>query len=435
MTLANQNVYRTKPTLKLSDCLMWCLAVWPLFWNLWGAFRITAAYAGSVSVYLLWGITLVYALQRRRAKVTYLYTWFLFIVTVGIELLIHPSFSALYDLSVILCGVLFCVFSTDRRINYPMILRCMVACGLVVSISVILDSTLGIFRNWLIYLYTDELQNTKLTLAATGGIIPHTGSAGGFIYAGLAAYITQIRQKRRQRMRIGNWVIIFIFGVSALLIQKRGFLVDTFLSVLALRLIQFNYKGKKSFNLGHTIKRVCSLAVIVAALFFIYYKVELVREAFDSIVSRFTTGDKTLSGRTDLYALALSLYAGHALTGIGWGRFKSNTLGLFGVAGKTYAVHNVYLQLLCETGIIGLGMFLLCVISTLVYGILKYRKIMHSNQHDKEKNLLQFGLFLQFFFLVYCMSGNPLYDYNFLITYFIGIIFTLVPIYRRRVDL
>ena len=102
-------------------------------------------------------------------------------------------------------------------------------------------------------------------------------------------------------------------------------------------------------------------------------------------------------------------------------------MGFFGLADISYAVHSVYIQLLCETGIAGLVPFLLSAVSSLIYGMRKYRKILKSGKYIQEKVIVELGIAIQIFFLAYCASGNPLYDYNFCITYFIGIMLTLIP--------
>lgn len=422
-------VFQRKETLKMSDFLMWCFAVWPLFWNIWGTFKITTLIGPSISIYILWAITLMYALLHRRLRISYLFIWFAFLGVVAAESFRQPSL-VIVDLSVILCGVLFCIFAMNRNLNYQMLIKCLFFCGLIISISVIIDNTLGIFSNALINLYTEEAKFVKLRLNVTGGLLPHTGSAGCYIFSGLAAYIIQTRLKGKSGQRLGNWMMIIIFGISALLIQKRGFLVDAIVSIVLIKFIELSPDDLMAININiqNTIKKILLVLFVAVVVVFLYYRVELIHEAFDSLINRFTTEDGTMSGRTDLYSLAFSLYNGHTLTGIGWGRFRANTLGIFGVADATYSAHNVYIQLLCETGILGLGAFLLSAVSTLFYGISKYRRIIVLDYYDKEKSILQLGLFMQLFFLTYCMTGNPLYDYNFLITYFIGIIFALVPV-------
>ena len=89
----------------------------------------------------------------------------------------------------------------------------------------------------------------------------------------------------------------------------------------------------------------------------------------------------------------------------------------------TSDVHNVFLQVLTETGIIG---FLLFSIMTLYSLFSTYRKIKLTIKFKHKKNhfsltLLTLSLYIQLFFLLYCITGNPLYDTSFLLTYFFGL--------------
>ena len=316
----------------------------------------------------------------------------------------------------------------QKEIDYRIILKGLYLCGLIVSLSVILDSTLGVFRNQLIHLYTEESIEVKLRLTASGGLLPYNSSAGCFIYSGAVAYIALVKLKRNKLRLIRNGAVLLIFVVAALLIQKRGFIVDTAAAIAGIMVLRIRKENFKAIHPGKLFKTICYFVMVLIIMIIIYNNVAFVREAFDSLVERFTASDDTYSGRTDLYQLAFSLYKGHALTGIGWGQYRANTLGIFGLEDATYAVHNVYIQLLCETGIIGLSAFLIAAGTTIIYGIKKYRKFVRGEVQKKKKNIIELGIFLQLFFLAYCMSGNPLYDYNFCITYFIGILLTLIPL-------
>lgn len=418
---------RKAKTIILNDLFIGCFALWPLFWNVWGVFRFTATIGTSIPLYTLWMITAFVVLFSRRFKISFLFVWFLFLGVVAIESISRLR-AVIFDLSVILCGVLVCVLMVKRRADYRLILNCLYVCGFVISLCVIFDSTLGIFRNGLINFYTEQSREVKLRLTATGGLLPYNASAGCFIYSGLAAYISLNKLKRNNIKRIKNWVVILIFGIAALLIQKRGFIVDTFFAIAVVLVLQIKKEDLKTIRFQRLVKRIFSLIATLFAFALIYYKVPFIRDAVDSLIQRFTASDDIYSGRGDLYELAFILYRGHTWTGIGWGSYRINTLGIFGLEDMTYSVHNVYIQLLCETGIIGLTAFLIAVVTTIIYGMKKYRKLIKAGIHSQERIFVELGLFMQLFFFAYCMSGNPLYDYNFCITYFVGIMLTLAPI-------
>lgn len=411
---------------KSSNLLLCCLAVWPLFWNLWGVLKVTAQY-WQVPMICLWGITILTFVCHGRFRLSYPFLWFLFLGIVLAESISNPKV-VVYDLSVIFCGAVFCVLMKECQVNYDRVLSCLVMCGFIISVSVILDTTLEIFKEYLIKIYTSESKSVKLTMERSGGLLPHTGSAGGYIYTGAAAYIahTVIRRKNIKSMR--SLLAIAILGLSALMIGKRGFILDTAVGFLFLKVIRLRRKDLLAVNVKQQIRRLASVVIAVLVCFVLYFSVSLVRESVDAMWARFQSEDGTYSGRTDLYAYAFTLYRGHYLKGIGWGQYRKNTTGFFGVANASYAVHNVYIQLLCETGILGLGTFLAAALTSLFYAVKKYRKLLLSEGQPTAKAVLELGIFMQVFFLTYCMSGNCLYDYNFCITYFIGILLTVISV-------
>lgn len=416
-----------KRTINLYDLLLCCFAVWPFLWNVWGVLRFTASISVSAPIYILCGITIAMLFLSVRIKVSFLFSWFLFLGVIVAESMSRLG-AIKMDWFVILCGAMICILMMQREADYKLILKYLYIVGLVVSVAVVLDNVFGLFKEGLIDLYTEESKAVKLRLAATGGILPHTASAGCFIYSGLAAYIGLTEEKGRKLNGINSLVTIGIFSLAALLIQKRGFILDVAIVIVLIRIFQLQREDLRTVKIQGQLRKTASVILIAILLVVVYNKVPLVHDSVDSLIDRFTSDDDTYSGRTELYSLAFSLYTGHELTGIGWGVFRLNTVGFFGRADVSYAVHNVYIQLLCETGIIGLISFLIPVIVSLLYAIKKYRRIAKNRIVSLEKTSVETGLFLQLFFLGYCMTGNPLYDYNFCITYFIGVLLTLIPI-------
>lgn len=381
-------------------------------------------------MYCLWGMTALMVVASGRFKLSFLFTWFLFIGVVIAESIAHP-FAVVYDLSVILCGALFCILVKGCQVNYRSIVKCLAVCGFFVSLCVVLDTSTGLFRTQLIDLYTNWAKSTKLSLQRSGGILPQTGSAGGYIYSGAAAYITHRSINGKSLKSVGCWITIAMFGLSALMIGKRGFILDSVLAILFIQAIQLRKQDISRFKIRRLLQGAAWMLLIALAAMTLYWQVDIVRESVDQLIEKFASEDGSYSGRTDLYMFAFTLFRGHYLKGIGWGQFRKKSTGFFGIADATYAAHNVYIQLLCETGILGLCVFLIAAASSLAYAVKKYRNMVHTGSTGPGKAVMELGFFLQMFFLAYCMHGNPLYDYNFCITYFIGILLTVITVPER----
>ncbi len=80
--------------------------------------------------------------------------------------------------------------------------------------------------------------------------------------------------------------------------------------------------------------------------------------------------------------------------------------------------HNIYAQMWVEQGIIGLGILL----AAIFYNIYITHIRMMKNIKWEAKNIsYYFSLFIQVFIIIYGFFGNPIYDYNIAITYFLAI--------------
>ncbi len=408
-----------------SELLLICFAVWPLFWNLWVSFRYTVNLRASFPREFLLILTIIAMLSAKRLGKSFLYVWLIYFASLLPSVPRSSGSILLPDILIIVCGFLFCLAVQQRNIDTDIVIRCIYLCGLFVAVTVLIGAITNLFRTSLLSLYTDSAQNVMLRSRsmANGGIVPYTASAGCFICSGLGAFYTLQRQKRRS---ILTWAILAVFVLAFFLLQKRGFVLDIVLALFVIWILGWRFDTVHRATLNRQIRFVLALTVVAVIAVVSYYHVELFRTAVDSLLGRFSSGDETLSGRTLLYALAWKYFLSHPFLGIGWGRYRRNTAGIFNIySTSTYEVHNVYLQLLCETGIIGLTAFLIAVGVTLHHGIKKYRSKIKADTRDREYYTLQLGLYLQLFFLFYCLSGNPLYDYNFLITYFMGVLLTV----------
>lgn len=132
------------------------------------------------------------------------------------------------------------------------------------------------------------------------------------------------------------------------------------------------------------------------------------------------------NSRNDIHAVAWKLWGESAYTklfGIGWGEFKQN----FTLFKNTSQVHNIYLQLLCETGITGVVCFvsvqLICLFSSVHLFIRFFR------ENSSRRDLIGFSITGQFVFGVYGFTGNPLYDSTCYLMYFMMI--TILIVVRR----
>ncbi|WP_317437431.1 O-antigen ligase family protein, partial [Thomasclavelia spiroformis] len=108
------------------------------------------------------------------------------------------------------------------------------------------------------------------------------------------------------------------------------------------------------------------------------------------------------NGRFFLFEEMFKIFVSRPITGIG----PLSTFSYY----NDYLGHNVYLQVLCEMGVIGFVALLYMLISGLKYRI----------NVLKRKNATDFdflALFIQLFIIIYGFFGNPIFSYVFIIPY------------------
>ena len=111
------------------------------------------------------------------------------------------------------------------------------------------------------------------------------------------------------------------------------------------------------------------------------------------------------TGRFDMYKEAYRLYVDNSYFPIGWGQYAKST---------NYhhpALHNDYLQLFFETGMLGLFLIIMPNIIFLIKSI----KFVNKKHNEISVIILIFNLF----FMTYSLTGLPHYDVEVYMIYFI----------------
>ena len=241
------------------------------------------------------------------------------------------------------------------------------------------------------------------------GIANHYSQNGtyiSFVFIVLAAvWIFQKTEGRKSDLKLTVLCIISLFAL--ILTGKRGHFL---FSIIALVIVYFVANPKQMS--GRAFKIIVVLAAGFAALYISSFFVKPIAV----LLQRFSTAgsDAQSEARFDMWALAWEHFKRHPILGIGWGGFKYQySVTLYkDWLGEEYMylnAHNVYVQLLCESGIVGFTTYLigfLAVLKRTFNGLLKRKDL----SLDARK-VLYVSLAGQIFILIYNMTGNALYDF------------------------
>ncbi len=211
------------------------------------------------------------------------------------------------------------------------------------------------------------------------------------------------RKKRRD-------LFFFLILTGALLLSGKRAHVIFGLTALYCSYYIYNSDKKKSRlwkGLGVLLGSGC---LYVVASYFV--------PAFSNIITRFVDsadqGDLTL-GRTAVWGQAILMFKQHPVFGMGWEQYVHQ-------GGWLWNIHNIYIQLIIETGMIGFVVYLLWFAYNLfvTWKLYKYARD-HNGQYDiMDLCFINYSLAMQILFMLYGFTGNPLYDKEMYVPYFIA---------------
>lgn len=234
------------------------------------------------------------------------------------------------------------------------------------------------------------------------GFAVHYSSNGMFLslLCGISFAIFLNRKKKGKLLP----AILLIASVIALFLTAKRAHVLFSLATMLLVYYFHNSKNKQS-----RIVKIIGIVIIGVVLFIIVG--QFIPE-MQNVINRFIEAERSgdiLNNRSDLYEYAIQLFLSNPIFGCGWGSYKYLRDANFNDYNHA---HNVFLQLLAETGIVGFVIFVVLFAVMLINCAKVYIAICKNDLKVTllEKRICCFAAYIQCFFILYCFSGNPLYD-------------------------
>ena len=159
--------------------------------------------------------------------------------------------------------------------------------------------------------------------------------------------------------------------------------------------------------------------VLVLAMFPLWKHLPVLSRIAEFVEGVFSGRDLNglTNGRIRMYERAIQLWTENIWLGIGWVNFRR--MGWIPSNPDThwfkyFDVHNCYLQLLCETGIIGFTLFM----ALLVWACVALVKNFLKNKKDEK---MHFAIYYFVFFVCYALVEPSLYTDSYLMLFFMAI--------------
>lgn len=252
------------------------------------------------------------------------------------------------------------------------------------------------------------------------GIAPSYSTNAVYISFGFCTAVSLFMNSAKRKQ-----FIAILISISALLLTgKRSQLI---VSVFALLLMYYLYNSDKKVG---RIFKLCGIAIVSLVIFFI--SVHFVPELATFIIRFQQTaemGDITL-GRTARFAESFQVFLENPMLGIGW---NGSSYYFAQSTGNFINVHNIYIQLLCETGIIGSALYFSFFIYNYIIAWRMIKRVKRSGYTSYVKAEICAAFMIQTFTLLYGMTGNPIYDFQTLFPY-VASCGIIIFYYRNRND-
>lgn len=200
--------------------------------------------------------------------------------------------------------------------------------------------------------------------------------------------------------------ILFVLSAIALVMtQKRAHTLFGVMAILAgYYFCNVTGRSRKSLRFLKIAMIICLLAVgiEIAAV----YSTQL-----SQLLERFAAAgeDKSSIARKAMRDMAFELFKSSPVNGIGWGAYGYQYKIVF-KSTFTLDAHNVYVQMLCETGVVGFCIFIATIAYTLLNAV-SCTKL--KNLSVEEYIAVIYALMIQIFVLLYSITGNCIYDITF----------------------
>ena len=345
-------------------------------------------------------------------------------VLAGIVLLHNASFDhGIYFDSIRLVAVIVLTFVLSQQTYWEdSAIKIMAALGMVhVAATILFFLSNDLFSSTVLNLFEFPPVGSNNGLEGFhSGLSDHYSLNG--TYCGVTTIIlgsqliTNLATKSKVKIPM---IVLFVASFVALLLtSKRAHLL---FSVIALVGIYYVVNPEKREN---KIFKLILLA-LVALL-----GVAILIESGSPLATTFTrfmqsSGEDISNGRFIMWLLAIEEFVNNPIVGLGWQGYRYSYAENLFVAGnyaggedlegfKYLDTHNVYLQVLCETGIIGFVFFLMAIILPLLTALRLVR--IYLNDHNVVLiRQLAFSIGIQIFMLVYCFTGCCINDITFLI--------------------
>lgn len=359
-------------------------------------------------IYIIF-LFLIYSLKKSNSSIRKIESSNVKLVMTAVFVLIVQSFGLFYCLELrltarfILYFIVYCVcifFCLDDR-SYLNLLNMIEFWAFVLSISIVVSSVMG---SSFVTAFSFWLNNESRMLLDVGygqysGLVGDRAFASMAMFTGISLQLADIFSKRKIDLK--NLIYVLAGIVGLFLTGKRIVLLMLAVGMAVALLISNGLRIKR------IIMRVCVIVGLVSIL--VLYFVPNAQIILIRLLM--SLSDTTYNGRTAFWNVAVEMFDKKPILGWGMGSYIPYN-EKYGTGIRQYT-HNMYLQLLSESGLLGTGLLLIffAVFIYVTIRLLRYYEAEYLRENvSSECKLCYFSLMIQLGFLIYGITGYPYYN-------------------------
>lgn len=289
--------------------------------------------------------------------------------------------------------------------------------GLFHAFGIILEKLFpALFAKYIYTRYPEEMFGRLTHAYYMTGFQREVAFVSAYIIAALGVCIYYNKSSRTNRFKITFLIIALI------LTNKRAF---TIFPVMAFA-IEYSIWHRLRINKKMITSCVGVLIVVVICCIVFKDKIEQM-----SIIQRMTAtleaaeeGEDVMTGRGVLWEASFQLFLQKPILGIGW-RKTEDLIRLIVYSSIPLSSHNIYIQLLTETGLVGIVIYLRAFINTLKHSIQCDLNPCTTNDNFDTIGIIRYSLYYQLFFFLYGITGVNYVDRPYLVMLIISVFFLI----------
>lgn len=384
----------------LLDCSL-CVGAYFLWIDAWSF--ITVTYLVLVSV-LSFCVNYRSTSALRIEKIHFI--WLVYVVSVCLNVFSSSDVpKSLSFAKVLIAMILVTLVFSKGKSNSEIAGKLVIVLAVCLSLSVIWEFIdYDSFRSVAMNLFSSDLyiEISKLrgSFNRYVGFGVYSGPAACLIIYGICASLAYLKK---------GIVFYIVLGINLVAILLTG--SRTLLILIAMVWICYQLYMRTMAEKKLTASKVFIYLVAIVAIGYAVYSFVLKNSNSLRLLDGSAT-NASVNTRFALYGYAILIFLKNPILGTGINTFL-NYSTLNATLESTYT-HNLILQSLAEQGIIGCVLLVGSIAMTFVYVLKRWKGGITTNS-------MKFSILTQIVFIVYSMVGNPFYDINLRLIYFIAV--------------